>query len=505
MDDLIYLALDTIQKNKQAIIFLSTRISAEKAAEDISNHTPLSLAALGEQILKAGPTPTKQCRKLAQCVQKGIAFHHAGLFSQQRELIEQEFKRGTIKIICATPTLAAGLSLPAFRVLIKGFKRFSPSQGSDWIPVLEYLQMAGRAGRPEYEPFGEAIALVKDEQEKNDIYHRYICGVPEDIYSKLAVEPVLRMYVLSLVASGIIYDNISLNEFFARTFWAHQFGDMRVLQQITAKMIGLLAEWQFLSSHSIVSEFTSAEKIGTEKIQATMLGKKVSELYLDPLTSREILNRLSQYNTKRNTFSLLQMIAHTLEMRPLLSVKSREYEKIQEELVRRSDMLLESEPVPFALEQEEFMNSFKTALFLEAWMNEHDEDYLLETYDIKPGEIRAKLEIADWLLHSSIELAKTVGQKEVIRELEKIRLRLSYGVKEELLPLLKLKNIGRVRARKLYSQGIKDIGDVKNIDNSTLSQILGRVIADDVKKQVGEGIKEIPVGTRKGQLSLEKF
>ncbi|MBS3127245.1 ATP-dependent DNA helicase, partial [Candidatus Woesearchaeota archaeon] len=76
---------------------------------------------------------------------------------------------------------------------------------------------------------------------------------------------------------------------------------------------------------------------------------------------------------------------------------------------------------------------------------------------------------------------------------------------EELLPLLRLKGIGRVRARKLYTQGIKDLGDVKKIDLVSLSQILGRTVAEDVKKQVGEEVKEVPKGTRKGQLSIQKF
>ena len=87
----------------------------------------------------------------------------------------------------------------------------------------------------------------------------------------------------------------------------------------------------------------------------------------------------------------------------------------------------------------------------------------------------------------------------------KLRIRIKDGVKEELLPLLKLKNIGRIRARKMFAHGIKDLGDVKKADLATLSQLLGKKIAEDVKKQVGEEIHEIPKGTRKGQLSLEKF
>jgi len=166
MDDLIRLGLETLEKEKQALLFLPSRASAEKTAEDLSQLTSFDNPELEKAILKAVTTPTKQCRRLSHCVRKGVAFHHSGLTSQQRELIEEGFRRGNIRLICSTPTLAAGIRVPAFRVIIKSLKRFGGEWGMDWIPVLEYLQMAGRAGRPEYgDTHGESIVIAKDEDE----------------------------------------------------------------------------------------------------------------------------------------------------------------------------------------------------------------------------------------------------------------------------------------------------------------------------------------------------
>ncbi len=508
LDPTLKLALETIQLNKQAIIFAPSRVSAEKTAEELSKLTTLNFPELEKEILAAASVPTTQCRKLSHSIRKGIAFHHAGLLQKQRELIEEEFRNGKIKIVCATPTLAAGLSLPAFRVIIKSLKRYSGNWGMDWIPVLEYLQMAGRAGRPEYEKFGEAISIAKDESEKKEIYDRYVCGVPEEIYSKLAAEPVLRTYLLSLISSGIIRDESTLKQFFTKTFWAHQFQDLRKLEEIMRKMLNLLEEWEFIRISNANTDFMSAGQLQkgiTSKMQATVIGKRVSELYLDPLTARYILDCMKHYNHTKNTFSLLQMISHTLEMRPLLRTKKKEEEQIQEELVKRYELLLEEEPSAFDLEYNEFIDSIKTALFFQDWIEEKDEDYLMEKYDIRPGEIRAKIEIADWLLYGAEELATIAGNKEALTEIRKVRVRVRDGVKEELLPLLKLRGIGRIRARRLYNQGIKDLGDVKQIDLTSLSQTIGQKIAEDVKKQVGEEIKEIPAGTRKGQLSMRKY
>ena len=523
MDPILKLALQTLELKKQAIIFTPSRISAEKTAEDISKLTSFSLPELEKEILKAAGTPTRQCRKLSHIIKKGIAFHHAGLLQKQKELIEDEFRTGKIKIICATPTLAAGLSLPVFRVVIKSLKRYSGQWGMDWIPVLEYLQMAGRAGRPEYETFGEAICIAKDQAEKEEIYERYICGKPEAIYSKLAVEPVLRTYLLSLISSGIIRDKHSMKEFFKETFWAYQFKDLHKLESIMQKMLRLLEGWGFITiAGTAKDDFVSANELKTgmndEKLRATLIGKRISELYLDPLTAQHLLEGLANFDrdspatageetskTNKNTFSLLQMISHTLEMRPLLKTKSREQDFIQEELTARYNLLLEKEPGIDDIDYDDFISSIKTALFFESWIEEHDEDFLLEKFDIRPGEIRVKQETADWLLYAAEELAALQDRKTAVKEIRKLRLRVRYGVKEELLALIKLQGIGSVRARKLYAYGIKDLGDVKKADLTTLSQLLGKAVAESIQKQLGEEIKEVPKGTRKGQTSILKY
>src|SRR3989338_8590682 len=185
------LALDTIELGKQALVFVNTKRSAEKTADDISNKIKTNdekLKELSEKALKALSRPTKQCERLGRCIKKGIAFHHAGLVAKQRQLIEDSFRNGTIKIICATPSLAMGVDLPAFRAIIKDLKRYG-SNGLNYIPVLEYLQMSGRAGRPKFDKFGESICVATSDNDKKKIYERYILGEPEEIYSKLAVEP----------------------------------------------------------------------------------------------------------------------------------------------------------------------------------------------------------------------------------------------------------------------------------------------------------------------------
>ena len=103
---------------------------------------------------------TKLTTELAHMVKNGTAFHHAGLDQRCRSIIETEFRNGHIKLLSATPTLAAGVNLPARRVVIPSVMRYT-NNGLEKISILEYKQMCGRAGRPKYDDMGESIIIEK--------------------------------------------------------------------------------------------------------------------------------------------------------------------------------------------------------------------------------------------------------------------------------------------------------------------------------------------------------
>jgi helicase len=534
-DATLNICLDTLARGKQALVFCNTKRGAESQAERTSQaveSTDPHLLALSEEILNVLATPTKQCKRLAFCIKKGVAFHHAGLHAKQRELIENNFREGLIKIICSTPTLSMGLDLPAFRVVIRDLKRFSETGawGMTDIPVLEYHQMAGRAGRPGMESYGEAIILAETEEQKEERREKYILGEPEEIYSKLAVEPVLRTYVLSLIAGEFVTSRKGLHEFFERTFYAKQYGDTRKLRSILDAMVEMLAEWEFLAvtgdQHAPHGEpgaaratprgaslFVSAKELLKQKdgaLKATPLGRRVAELYLDPFTGHFLITCLQRAtSTQPHDFAVLQMLTSCLELRPLLRPRVRELDEIVEKTNPYLSVLLVSEPVQYSSDYEEFLMTLKTALFLKDWVEEIQEAELLERYGVGPGEVHVKLERADWLLYAAEELARLLSLHQLRAPLAKMRLRLKHGAKEELLPLLQLKNIGRVRARKLFHARIRTLGDVKEADVSTLAALLGRQISLDVKKQVGQDVSAESVRVkphrRKGQTAMDDY
>lgn len=489
------ISLDTISKDKQALVFCSSKRGAEKQAEDISKKIKEKnpeLEKIAEKFEKALPNPTKQCLRDAKCIRKGIAFHHAGLVTKQRELIENNFRNGKIKIICSTPTLAAGMDMPAFRTILKDLKRYSGRWGMQYIPVLEYEQMAGRAGRPGKEDFGEAIAIAAHDAEAEKIKEQYIFGAVENIQSKLAVEPVLRTYVLSLATTGFVKTRQELVEFFEKTFYARQFGDMDKLEEILDKVIGQLKLWGFLERSETEVMFTTEGEESSEEIKVTPIGRRVSELYLDPYTAKDLIEGMRKFHEKQiddYEISLLHLIVNTLEMEPLLMVKQADRESLNLALLKWEKQILSEIPQEFDFDFEDFLRTIKTTLFFRAWVGETDEEEILEKFNTRPGETRAKIENADWLIRCCIELCKFMEIKDLISKFYRLQTRIKYGVKEELLALLKIKGVGRVRARKLFDSGYKDLGNFDEKKSEDVKKIVGEALTKSIYDQLGKKIK----------------
>ena len=481
---------DTVKKGKQCLLFVSTRRSAESVAEKtplsplLSPEEKASLLKLSKEVEKALHVPTKQCRRLALCVRQGTAFHHAGLVAKQRKLVEDAFREGKIKMISATPTLAFGLNLPAYRVLIRDTKRFDSKYGNAYIPVMDVMQMMGRAGRPKYDSEGQAIIIAKSAGEAGDLKQRYLLSDPEPIYSKLGMESVLRMHVLALVASGAVKSKSELRDFFSRTFFAQQFGDIEEVMEKVSKALELLEGCKFIriGEAELYSGFKTAFDVtGNPKLSATKVGKRVSELYLDPDSAFNLIQNMKPLTE----LEAMMVINKCAEMEPVLSAKKKDYEDLEDAL-EKSGLVA---PDVWSYDYDDFMDEFKTSLMFLDWMDEHGEDRLLDRYGVTPGELYNKLLSAEWLLYSAAELALLLNKKDEANEFSKLRLRAKHGVREELLRLIKLRGIGRARARKLYSAGIKTYADVRK-SMPKVEELLGKKIAQSLMAQQEEDLDD---------------
>jgi helicase len=483
---IIDIAVQVVNDKAQSLIFAETRrISVEtgKKASQIlrgfmkPSETRIS-KGIAERILRTSEK-TRLSEMLANQIVCGAAFHHAGLANAHRRIVEEEFKKGHIKILAATPTLAAGVNLPARTVVISSYERYEPGYGRYPISVLEYKQFCGRAGRPKYDEFGEAVLIAKNEDESNYLMENYVLSKPERLWSKLGIEKVLRPHVLSTIAIGFARSQKGLHEFFAHTFYAHQY-DARAIRSKIEEVLG------FLYKEKMV-------EIEEDELHATEFGRRVSELYIDPLSAVIIRDGLYRRAQSITELSFLHLIARTPDIAPKMYPRRKEAELLEDMVQTHSEEFMCDLPDMWGDQTyyEEFLAELKIATVLLDWIEENSEERILEAHRAEPGDLLRLIEIANWLLYSSHELAKLFGHKDLLKPLSILRTRVQSGVKAELVPLVSLEGIGRVRARMLYNNGMKTTEDLKYASATDLMKIplIGPTLAKKIKEQVGGKIK----------------
>ena len=475
---------NSILNKGQILVFVNTRKStisvANKLALIVENNLKKidkkNIKELIESYKKDVTESTSVDKKLFYCLEKGVAFHNAGLSSVQRRIVEKGFKDRIIKCIVATPTLAAGVNIPAQRVVIRDLWRYEANFGMHPIPILEYKQQAGRAGRPRYDKFGEAITIAKNEGQKEEIFNKYILGDTEPIFSKLGNQSALRMHLLSSIASNFVDNMEGVYQFIDSTFYAHQ-SDIFTLKDEIDKAI------DFLITNGFV------EIINKEQFMPTLFGKRTSSLYIDPLSALILKNALEKScNSEISSLSILHAVCSTPDVRSLYLRRADLW--VEEKAERHKGEFLIEQPDISNEEYEWFLSDLKTASLVEDWIEEVIEDYIITKYDVGSGDIYNIVETVSWILHAAKEFARMYNFN-CLSEINDLSLRVEYGCKKELLNLVSLKGIGRFRARALFNEGFKTINELRGVPVKRLAQIkgIGEVIAKNIKSQIGEGDK----------------
>lgn len=471
---------ESLRDGGQTLIFVNNRKSTISLANRLSCIVGGLLSESEKKALKKMAGSMKQNlaetisieQSLISSVENGVAFHHAGLESAQRRLVEQGFKDRFIKCIIATPTLAAGVNIPARRVIIRDLWRYDENFGMTPLPILEYKQQAGRAGRPRYDTVGDAITIAKDSHQKDQIFYNYILADTEPIYSKLGSQSSLRMHLLSAIATRFVHTNEDMYKFILSTFYAYQTDEYTIKKEVDAAV-------EFLLEHELIEQVDST-------YISTLFGSRTSSLYIDPLSAIQLKTALERSNTQQATpLSFLHAICSTPDIRSLYLRGADSW--VEEKADRIKHALLVDIPVASTDEYEWFLSDLKTAFLLEDWIEEKPYDALVAQYNIWPGDVHNIVEMAEWLLHATREFARMYNFS-CVSDIGNLLVRVQNGCKEELLNLVALKGIGRVRARALYREGFKTVNELRNVPTERLAKIkiVGKAVATNIKKQIGE-------------------
>lgn len=567
---------DTTEMSKQMLVFVASRSSAQKEARELSKHVKSKLDAgvhnFSDSVteswdemansLSVRESGSVTAKALANAVRGGVGFHHAGLTSSQRRVVEEGFRTGNLLCIVATPTLAQGVNLPASRVVIRDSRRWSTVAARSMpLPVMEVRQMMGRAGRPGFDEFGESFLVSKSKQDEDSLIDLYLKGEPEDVTSKLAnpgaqnaeEDGALLAHILSIVATAGIDDRDAISRFLSKTFLSSQMNP-ETLEARTDDVLYWLCENGMIERRgeskqveNRIKESKTAEReedwqdempswansataipgldlipkeeaprrltprrgpaiFGFKKASMykpsdsfipepaamtyapTQLGARVSRLYLNPISGRIIQDGLrkaigiisGEDNVGQvSPLSLLHLASCTPDFLPLWPRKS-DYDTIQGALNGHERELLGDS---VDLEEERRM---KGALVVQSWMEEDSLDKIEEEWGVQPGDLRSRVELMEWLLFAMRRilsedetLARTnqSAHKTLFESIEEIHRRVRYGCKSDILGLVSIKGIGRVRAREMSETlGVASALDVTEIterDRSRLSDLRG--------------------------------
>lgn len=465
-DGIIAYTIDIVSKGGQVLVFRSSRKLAETTARKIAQNMSFvklddkKLLEIANQIKEVDDAGSNEKEDLYNLVIKGVSYHHAGLSKGLRDIIESSFRDRYIKVIVATPTLAAGVNLPARAVVIGDIYRYNRKVLGfmEPIPVMDYKQMSGRAGRPGFDENGEAVIVVRSKKEVDKIFERYLMSDVEPIESKLGSESAFYSFLISTVASEGEMEKEDLMDYVRETL---------LPRDLIEKYFDLGVEW--LTDHDIFI-------LSGNRVSLSRFGKRISDLYINPFTAVTIREALEK-NERGCEIAYLHLLAFTPDG-PSIAVGKAEEEALIDEL--ECELFLD-EPED-EIEFYNYISALKVAYIVYDWINEIDEDTILGKYGIGSGDLRAIIETMDWLTYSGYHVASVLELKDHKEILENLHQRVKDGIKPELIDLAKVPGIGRVRARMLYQHDIKRPEDIV-LNPEKVKQILGPNLGEKIVRE----------------------
>lgn len=449
-DVIVKIVEKAIEDNSQALSFVSTRrfteslatYVAKKIDKKTTKEQKQKFKQVADKLLevpkKKGSLPTTTCLKLAEAAEKGVVFHHAGLFNEQKEIIEDEFRKGNILMITATPSLMYGVNLPSKYVVIRDHTRWT-SNGPASIPVFDYEQMSGRAGRPQYDDVGYSYLVAKTMDEAFDLEARYVNGEIELTNSKLIDnKDAIYKQIIAQIASSLSKNLDDLNDFFGKTLYGFQMKNNPSMSMFAQDSLNweLESALEFLLQNGII-------RATPEGLKTTDFGNLIAKSNYAVETAVKIKEYVSTME-KLNPAEMIYALAETPDL-PLISFKGRKSkDPIRDKL---------SECGLFAVD---IGNPEATAVSLIEWIDERNEYEIENAYNVYSASTRRSAYEASRLVKFAKNTLEVLGNYSNLKDMDYLSARLYYGVKEDIIPLVVgVKRLGRKRARLL----MKTFGD----------------------------------------------
>ncbi len=521
-----YKTYNTFEKKQEQLIDIPPK--EQRDASKILLRSVLHLANLGEQILVFLPSKrdtmnfafnlsrmvdfpeaedaikelmiledTSLKNLLMDCLRSSVAFHHADLSRDEREVIERYTRKGILRVICCTTTLALGVNLPASAVFLDIHKweydEKTDSLISTPISWAEYENISGRAGRLGFgKDFGRSITIATNDYEYRMLWQNYIEGEEEILKSQLNAKG-LEDYLISILASGNAETRDQLEEFLLNTYMGQSEGIESIRENLDRSL-------KTLKRYRLIEEDRRG-RINISSIGSVVALKGISCATADDLSfflrdakdrsvsDLEILHAAASSEDGRRIYLQMAKREHLSGKYEYMLKKrfSGQEDYIGSLLSRdiKSEILLSKTRA----------KAVKLALLLERWIQGKDTPSIERDFESYYGTIASAGEAMSWILDSASLIAKAVGAPgELQKRLSILSERLLYGVPEEGLELarLRVKGLGRAGIKRLITEGFDSIKAVHEVPLSLLSRVIPEKIAINLKEAVDKrlGIKK---------------
>ncbi|XP_025267746.1 helicase POLQ-like [Camponotus floridanus] len=491
--------------NDSCLIFCSSRKNCENVALLLVKVLPKSLKNYKVEkkrtLLSALKAEEDLCPILCKTVKYGVAYHHSGLTSEERRLLEDAFREGTLCVICCTSTLAAGVNLPARRVILR-----SPYIGNQFLNLSRYKQMIGRAGRAGMGVLGESILICK-RSEINKVKN-LLTSQMDDSLSSLHVENDrgINNLILSAIQLNMATTRSKLHKLTARTLLNIQQNRIDVnMKAITDETITALLKCSVIkvkskdhnignpnvtivipSQEPMYMEKSSIKK-GVKTIaftnetefqlcdlgQAAMKGpidlKTAYTLYEDLKTAQKHLilidnlhllylvtpyDSVSQITPIGNIYYnvVMDLSENQMQVARLLGITEATANKLRDGIM------------PKSIEKRVVQRFYVTLIVHELW-NHHSVYSVAEKYQVNRGVIQNLLNAVSMFASSVVRFCQELPEFWAFTEmLNAFSKKLSYCCPLELETLMELPSVKIGRARQLYKAGYRNLQSIAKAD-----------------------------------------
>ena len=497
-EQILHLCLETIRENNSILIFCSSKRNTENLCTKLSSLFPdeirkklylnKNLSEHFKLINELKRTPGGLDPILEKSIPTFIGYHHSGLTVEEREIIENGFRDGVIKILTATSTLAAGVNLPARRVIFH-----NPFIGIDFLDATRYQQMSGRAGRKGIDIKGESFLCCKSNQ-LNQVKNKILSSLLP--LESCLVEERRGMIrpLMDVIASGVVETLKDVERYIMNTLFAKQ-KCVSEVHKVSKSALRFLEENDFLEYNEKLSSFSP-----------TKLGKATVASALSPEEGLVVFNELKKARQQMILDNELHIVYQVTpiyhNITPDWDIYLSIYSKLKSDYIKVANLVgVNEEFLVYATSNRPNNNNnnnnnhnhnsshsdliyynkysefdihtrFFAALILNDLTKEISISSVSQFYHVPRGHLQALQTTASSFCGMVTIFCQQLKWWSLHSLFSNFSDRLCFGVEPDIIPLAQIPHVKGHRARILYKKGFKTISSIAAADPKIIEDIL---------------------------------